>query len=414
MKTKIKYISRAVIVLFSLIVMFPYWSSAAVLYTGKSDDVFIKNTAKIKEQKILAAIVSKIKKQENRKLNIILTYSSATKNGEKGNLGERRFEKLKKYFLGEVSEVQVTGRGNTLSIANPVSYNFVSGSKMSLNFDMLRIDLLSMDKDKPSNKKRGIKANKKFLLPWQITLRDKYLKKIEKRKNICKEKEPKDQCAAFDCKLDETNMYPYYLCSYNNTICEIKYGQLAGDSLPVINFRIRRLKDLRQSSVEVYEIAAEIMRKDHSYSKFFFNTDELDREIRNHIIAKKYIIRALKINQMGLKTIMLTKQAGDDGSRMDDLDNFFGNWDVCDTAQSELFEGDTLGKTLERVKLLHNYIRKYLDLPVLIEIQQFPICMTRIGHFFRGHEDWKNQVEKCKLEMMKDRAKYGIQDIPLE
>lgn len=80
------------IIFICLLIAFPAYLT--ILYSGRSNDIFINKSRKIKNKRILTTIVSKIKGQINVILNIYLYCTATVKKGESSKLGNERLDVL--------------------------------------------------------------------------------------------------------------------------------------------------------------------------------------------------------------------------------------------------------------------------------------------------------------------------------
>jgi hypothetical protein len=143
----------------------------------------------------------------------------------------------------------------------------------------------------------------------------------------------------------------------------------------------------------------------------------LDKEIANQELAIKYNKRALKKLDYGIHRLMLeANRAGareKTSTKIANLGGTIHNWVTNDRGYIGLYRYKSRAAAIDRVRMLHNFVRRHLGLDVLEDNRNFPICVFTNVVFTKDSPSFA-KMKKNEKRLQPELDRFGILAIPLE
>jgi hypothetical protein len=395
-------------ILFCLISAFPL--AAKEMYNGKCSDVFQANSSETSNQKVLQEVVDELKKEKGSvTIQIFLVCTVIASPGNK-SLGNERFEVLKRYFQQGLPGAVVTGKGQTSVLPAVKS----KGDGPSLyGPDILRISATGervAESDKKSDKSK--QEEPKDLEPWQKKLLERYKKIEEKHQFLCQDKKRETKVIREDCDGSAQSAMAFDLCLLRATVSIAKFRMDAG-SLYDVEYDMERIIKLRETSGEVYAIAQEIIKNKPSAGTITYDSTSLDQEIERQVLAKKYLKRALKKLDLGIKHLPKVGGGDDNSQEIRNVHSTYNSWYINDRIYANFAMYKDRARVIDHIRELHNFVRTNLGLKMINDNRFFPICVFTNAYFGEGYT--LESAEKDYTRWIRPNLqKYGISEIPLE
>ncbi len=373
---------------------------AKEVYTGKGTDIFKADSSEIKNQKLLDEILAKLKNAKGKfTLEISLHGVHYAVPGEKGfDFEKERADILKKYFQKNLPGIPIKAAGRTASATVPEQLLKGKYKSNLPTYDTISFIITSPETMGDDDSNTEGQSNYVYLKKWQIELRKRYKKAIQKSWALCQEERPSNRCIEHDCDPDTHTDLEFSLCLLRDERCFIENGD-GGDSpdinsIPLVEYDLKRIKKLREVTPEIYAIAKEIMRHEPKEKPIHFNISILDKEIQRNILAIKYIKRGLKIIKAGIKHVAIYGRSHP--SDASGMMSAYYDWWQNDEAYSQYYRYKFRGETIDKVRKLHNFIRRHLKMPAIERNEDFPLCVWTHTLILKSHN--------FSLDFIKHRA----------
>jgi hypothetical protein len=407
--TKRKALIYGIVGLFCLISTFSL--EAKEVYNGKCSDVFQANSSEISNQKVLQEIVDELKKEKGSvtlQIFLVCTVIGSPGNTSK-SLGDERLEVLKRYFQQGLPGAVVTGKGQTSVL--PAGKSKDDGPSL-YGPDILRISATGAgvaENDQKSDKSK--QEDPKDLEPWQKKLLERYKKIEEKHQFLCQDKKRETKVIREKCDFETQSSMAFHLCLLRATVSMAKYNKDAG-SLYDVEYDMERIIKLRETSGDVYAIAQEIIKNKPSAGSITYSSSSLDQEIERQILAKKYLKRALKKLDLGIKHLPKVGGGDDNNHEINNVETTYNSWYIYDRMYAMFAMYKDRARVIDDIRELHNFVRTNLGLKKINDNRFFPICVFTNAYFSEGYT--LEAAEKIYTRIQPRLQKYGISEIPLE
>ncbi len=390
---------------------------AAVVYQGKSGDIFEAGSSAVAHQEKVRAIIGKVGQAKGvGMLQIQLTLAVfAAPNGNAGDLAEERCQVLKNAINARYSVLKIECDTETKHLDSPVQALVGANVSPQPSVDNLILQMVPITTGQASGVNAAGKPDLSVdLEPWQKDMRKRYEAIVAKHKD-CEWFPPPKHCD-IDCDPVAQKGKEFGLCMMRAYRCELTAGSLDSLSVEILEYEIGKLRVLQETTPEVYALAKEIYIINDNDIGIAYESNLLKREIESNIIALKYINRALKKTELGIKGM---GKINDDQSEL--LSPFFQGLVNNDVAFAVFYQSWYRLVALDHVKKIHNFVRTSIGLDAVNYEDDFPICMFA-GSFTNvesgGPKESSEWYKACEMAYRKtllpDMLKYGYHELPLE